>query len=330
MTGFPTLRMRRRRHNPAVRNLVAETNLLPSQLIAPLFIKHGNNIKQPIASMPGQYQLSVDHLPEEIEEMVSLGLTSFLLFGIPEYKDETGSACLSEDGIIQQAIKTIKTVNQDLLVICDLCLCEYTCHGHCGVIQEQQGYLDVENDQSIQLLAEQAVSLAKAGADIIAPSANLDGMVQAIRQGLDAAGFQHIPILSYAVKFASSFYGPFRDAGESVPEFGDRKTYQMDPANGCETLLEAKLDVREGADMLMVKPAHTYLDIIHKIKTEFPAMPLGAYHVSGEYAMIKAAAAKGWVDEKACTLEALVAMRRAGADFIITYAAKDVCHWLAQ
>lgn len=326
--SYPIVRMRRRRYQAHIRSLVRETHLSSQQLILPLFIKQGRNIKTPIKSMPGHYQLSVDQLPSEIKTLQSLNLGGVILFGIPSEKDEIGSSSFSDEGIIQQAIATIKHTDPNLLVVSDVCLCEYTSHGHCGVLKEKYGERSIDNDQTLELLAKQAVSLAQAGSDIIAPSANMDGMVRALRTALDAADFSEVPILSYAVKYASSFYGPFREAAEGAPSFGDRKTYQMDIANGQEALLEATLDLQEGADFLMVKPAHTYLDVIHQIKQQFPSTPLGAYHVSGEYAMIKAAAQQGWLDEKACMLEALTAIKRAGADFIITYAAKDVAQWL--
>jgi porphobilinogen synthase len=324
MIQYPHVRMRRRRYQANVRALLCETQLLPQQLILPLFIKHGKDIKQPIASMPGHHQWSLDRLPEEIRQLQQLDIKSVMLFGIPAMKDASGSASLLKDGLIQQAIKIIKDIAPEMLVISDVCLCEYTSHGHCGVLDARQ---EVDNDATLELLAAQAISLAQAGSDVIAPSANMDGMVQAIRQGLDQASLQNIPILSYAVKYASAFYGPFRHAAEGAPQFGDRKTYQMDIGNGKEALLEAELDVQEGADFLLIKPAHTYLDVLHQVKQHLPGVPVGAYHVSGEYAMIKAAAEKGWLDEKACMLEALIAIKRAGADFIVTYAAKEVLGW---
>ncbi len=328
MSQFPNLRMRRRRYDERVRQLVRETRLSVSDFVLPLFIKHGEGVRCPIASMPGHCQWSLDQLPQEIDAITARGIDKVLLFGIPEHKDERGSHSLSDTGIIQQAIRTIKEVAPQLLIISDVCFCEYTSHGHCGVLNNTDGTGDVDNDATIELLGQQAVSLAKAGTNIIAPSANMDGMVQAIRNALDDASFENTPIMSYAVKYASAFYGPFRDAAEGAPQFGCRKTYQMDVANGNEALLEATLDVKEGADMFIVKPAHTYLDIIHQVKQHFPSMPLGAYHVSGEYAMIKAAAEKGWLDEKTAMLEALTAIKRAGADFIITYAAKEVAESL--
>lgn len=327
--GFPQVRMRRLRGHPKLRDLIRENSLSVNDLVLPLFIRYGMNIKNPIASMPGHFQYSIDRLPDAICEIVGLKIPAIILFGIPETKDAMGSAALQPNGVIQQAIKAIKAQAPELLIMTDLCFCEYMDHGHCGVISETEKK-EVDNDATLQLLAKQAVSHAQAGADIIAPSGMMDGMVQAIRIGLDEAGFSNIPILSYAVKYASAMYGPFREAAEGAPKFGDRKTYQMDPANGAEALRESALDILEGADMLMVKPAHTYLDIIYRVKQAHPDVPLGAYHVSGEYAMIKAAAKNGWLDEKAAVLEILTAMKRAGADFILTYYAKEVAGWLNQ
>jgi porphobilinogen synthase len=326
--SFPNTRLRRLRHNRIVRDLVRETRLHTDDLVLPLFIKHGTDIKKPIASMPGQFQISVDRLEEELKSISALGIKSVLLFGIPGEKDALGKDSYSDNGIIQTAIPVIKKIAPHLLVITDVCFCEYTDHGHCGIMTECNGQHDLDNDQTLELLVKQAVSHAQAGADVIAPSGMLDGMVQALRAGLDNAGFKHIPILSYSVKYASSMYGPFRDAAEGAPKFGDRRTHQMDTANIEEALRECELDVAEGADMLMVKPAHTYLDVIKSVKQTFPALPLGAYHTSGEFAMIKAAAEKGWINERAAVMEVLTAIRRAGADFIITYFAKDVAEWL--
>lgn len=329
--GFPTTRLRRLRYHPKLRDLIRETTLDVNDLILPLFIHHGEDVCHPIASMPGHYQLSVDQLPEEIEEILALGIPGVILFGIPEYKDSLGSESYSDEGIIQTAISRIKDLAPELLVISDVCFCEYTDHGHCGVISEKTGQPDVDNDATLALLAQQAVSHANAGADVIAPSGMQDGMVAAIRAALDAEGFEAIPILSYAVKYCSALYGPFRQAsGDSAPRFGDRRSYQMDPANGFEALREVALDLQEGADMLMVKPAATYLDVIYRVKQAHPNVPLGAYHVSGEYAMVKAAAEKGWLDEERAALEVLTAIKRAGADFIITYFAKDVARWLQK
>lgn len=318
-TSFPATRMRRLRKNDALRHLVQDVVLDVGKLVLPLFIRHGSKIKNPIASMPGHHQLSVDMLEDELKEIVDLGIKNIMLFGIPEHKDAVGSDACSDSGIIQSALPVIKKIAPSLLVMTDVCFCEYTDHGHCGVIEDK----DVDNDKTLTLLGEQAVSHAKAGSDVIAPSANMDGMVGAIRSALDAAGFVNTPILSYAVKYASNMYGPFRQAAEGAPQFGDRRTYQMDFANKHDGLRESALDIEEGADMLMVKPAHTYLDVICRVKQAYPYIPLVAYHTSGEFAMIKAAAEKGWLDEKRGILEVLTAIHRAGADIIITYFAKD-------
>ncbi len=326
--GYPISRPRRLRHNPLVRELVRETQLSPRDLILPLFVRPGKGVRQEIRSMPGNYQLSPDTLMEEIGAAHALGITAFMFFGIPEYKDATGSSALLEEGIVQQALRlTRKTFGQGVLLIPDECFCEYTDHGHCGILHDRHGIPDVDNDATLQILAEQCISHAKAGADVIAPSGMMDGMVGAIRQGLDAAGYSEIPILSYAAKYASGFYGPFRDAAESPPQFGDRNTYQMDPANSDEALKEVALDLAEGADMIMVKPALSYLDIIRRVKDHF-GVPVAAYNVSGEFAMVKAAAANGWIDERRVTLEILTSIRRAGADMILTYHARDVAKWL--
>jgi len=280
-----------------------------------------------IASMPGHSQLALNHLAEKIKTITEHGIQSIMIFGIPEHKDELGSDSYSDNGVMQQAIKIIKDTAPDLLLISDICFCEYTSHGHCGYVDNTTGRLDVNNDRTLALLQEQVISHAKAGTDIIAPSGMMDGMIASIRDALDQTGYTHIPALSYAVKYASAMYGPFRQAAEGAPQFGDRKTYQMDPANANEALREAALDVEEGADMLMVKPGHTYLDVIFRIKQSHPEIPLGAYHPSGEFAMIKAAVEKGWLDEKAAVIEVLTAMKRAGADFILTYFAEDYCMW---
>jgi porphobilinogen synthase len=313
--------MRRLRKTPALRQLVQENTVTVSDLVLPLFIKAGNNIKNPIASMPGHFQLSLDQLPAEIASIQTLKIPAVMLFAIPAKKDAIGSAAWDDHGVIQEAVRLIKKTAPEILVITDVCFCEYTDHGHCGVWDADKKCVD--NDKTLELLAKQAISHAKAGADIIAPSGMMDNMVQAIRTGLDAANFQDIPILSYAVKYASCFYGPFREAAEGAPQFGDRKSYQMNPANANEALKEAELDVLEGADMLMVKPAQNYLDVIYRIKQAFPEMPLCAYQVSGEFAMIKAAAEKKWIDHDAAMLESLLCIKRAGADFIITYFAKE-------
>ncbi|MBA2871637.1 porphobilinogen synthase [Anoxybacillus calidus] len=318
-------RHRRLRQTANLRAMVRETHLHVEDLIYPIFVVEGEQVRQEVASMPGVYQLSLDYLNDEIAEVVELGIKSVIVFGVPREKDEVGSQAYCEHGIVQQAIRQIKENYPELVVIADTCLCEYTSHGHCGVVENEQ----VLNDPSLELLVKTAVSQAKAGADIIAPSNMMDGFVAAIRQGLDEAGFVHVPIMSYAIKYASAFYGPFRDAANSSPQFGDRKTYQMDPANRLEAFREAESDVREGADFLMVKPALAYLDIIRDIKNHFH-LPLVAYNVSGEYSMIKAAAQNGWIDEKAIVLEMLTGMKRAGADLILTYFAKDVARWLKE
>ncbi|WLR50102.1 porphobilinogen synthase [Bacillus tianshenii] len=318
-------RHRRLRSSKTMRAMVQETHLHTEDLIYPLFVAEGVGIRKEVPSMPGVFQLSLDRLNEEIEEVQSLGIPAVVLFGIPHDKDDVGSEAYHSHGIVQKAITQIKQHFPELLVIADTCLCEFTDHGHCGVISNG----DVENDPSLELLAKTAVSQAEAGADIIAPSNMMDGFVAAIRKGLDEAGYTHIPIMSYAVKYSSAFYGPFRDAADSTPQFGDRKTYQMNPANRLEALREAQSDLEEGADFLMVKPALAYLDIIREVKDRFNA-PMVAYNVSGEYAMIKAAAQNGWLDEKAVVLEKLTAMKRAGADLIITYFAKDAAKWLNE
>jgi porphobilinogen synthase len=328
-TPLPSQRLRRLRSHPRLRDLVREHRLTVDDLIYPLFIYHGTNLKREIASMPGQYQLSLDRLPEAIDEVVELGIPGVLLFGIPAQKDDRGSSACDDAGIVQEAVRRIKRQAPDLLVITDVCFCEYTSHGHCGPLKESGGKLDVDNDATLPLLAEQAASHARAGADVVAPSGMMDGMVRAIRAGLDRAGFPGLPILSYAAKFASGYYGPFRDAAESAPSFGDRRTYQMDPANGDEALREVALDLEEGADMVMVKPALAYMDIVRRVKDRF-GVPTAVYNVSGEYAMIKAAAGNGWIDERRVVLETLTGFKRAGADIIITYHALDVARWLRQ
>jgi porphobilinogen synthase len=323
MSEFPRLRLRRLRRSEAIRALVRETKVDVGDLIYPLFVVEGNKIKQEISSMPGLYRLSNDLLPKEAEEITKLGIPAVILFGIPRKKDETGSSAYQPKGVVQQAIRTIKKAAPDLLVITDVCLCEYTSHGHCGVVVD--GYVD--NDKTLELLAKTALSHAQAGADIVAPSDMMDGRVKAIRQTLDGKGFQHILILAYAAKYASHFYGPFREAAESAPQFGDRRSYQMDPSNWREALREIEQDIVEGADIVMVKPALPCLDVIRKARDTFNH-PLAAYSVSGEYAMIKAAAQHGWLDEKGIVLETLTAIKRAGADIIITYYAKEAARWL--
>jgi porphobilinogen synthase len=321
-------RPRRLRRTPALRRMVRETTLSVDHLIAPLFVAAGSGIVRPIRSMPGHAQLSVDQLDLEINEIAELQIPAVLLFGIPAHKDPIGSSGWDPDGPVPQAIRAIKQRAPQLTVIADVCVCEYTSHGHCGILAEAPGSGDVLNDPTLDILARCAVAYADAGADIVAPSAMMDGQVAAIRSALDAAGHTQVAILSYAAKFASAFYGPFREAAESTPAFGDRRAYQMDPANGREALREVDLDVAEGADMIMVKPAGAYLDIISAVRQRYH-LPLAAYQVSGEYAMVKAAAQLGWLDERRAALESLIAIRRAGADMIITYFAKDAARWIA-
>jgi len=317
--------MRRLRSQAGLRRLVRETRLSADCLIYPLFVTHGRGIREPIPSLPGQYRYSADTLLEEAAELVALGLGAVLLFGIPEHKDALGTQAWAEDGVVQQAVRALKERYPELVVITDVCLCEYTSHGHCGLVDGRE----VLNDPTLELLGRVAVSHAEAGADVVAPSDMMDGRVQAIRAKLDAYHFNHVPILSYAAKYASAFYGPFREAAGSAPQFGDRSGYQMDPANSREALREIELDLEEGADLVMVKPALAYLDVLRLARDRF-ACPLGAYNVSGEYAMIKAAAARGWLDERRTAMEVLTAIRRAGADFIVTYFAKDAARWLAE
>jgi porphobilinogen synthase len=325
---FPTHRPRRLRHHPAIRELVRETSLSPRDLILPLFVRAGYGIKKEIASMPGNFQVSPDRLVDEVSSFLDLGIRAFILFGIPERKDPKGACALSDEGVVQVALRTLRDYLKDrVLLITDECFCEYTDHGHCGVLSDQSGKLDVDNDATLPNLAAQCVSHAKAGADMVAPSGMMDGMVSAIRKGLDDAGFSHMPIMSYAAKYASAFYGPFRDAAESPPQFGDRSSYQMDPANGDEAIREVALDLEEGADIIMVKPALAYLDIIRRVKERF-GVPVAAYNVSGEFSMVKAAAAKGWIDERRVALEILTGIKRAGADMILTYFAADAARWL--
>lgn len=306
-----------------------ETALAPTDFILPLFVRFGRGERIPIGSMPGHAQLTVGHLADEVREIASLGIPAVILFGIPEDKDAVGSDACSDAGIIPQAVKAIKDAAPELLVITDVCFCEFTDHGHCGIVASKGGRTDVDNDATLEILGKQAVAHARAGADMVAPSGMMDGMVRAIRTSLDEAGFAQTPIMSYAAKYASAFYGPFREAAESAPQFGDRRTYQMDPANAREALREVQLDVAEGADVLMVKPALSYLDVIQRVRAAHPEVPLAAYNVSGEYAMVKAAAANGWLDEQRTTLEVLTSIKRAGADVILTYHAKEACRWLA-
>ena len=327
--GFPTTRLRRLRYHPAVRSLVRQTRLSPAGLILPLFVRPGENVRQEISAMPGNYQLSLDLLADEIRQAGELGLGGVILFGIPAEKDAAGSDATSDSGIIARAIRVAKQAAPELLLITDVCLCEYTDHGHCGPLCDATGRTDVDNDATLDLLARQAVVHARAGADVVAPSGMMDGMVGAIRRGLDSAGFHHLPIMSYAAKYASAFYGPFREAAESAPQSGDRRGYQMDPAAAAgQALREIEIDLAEGADIVMVKPALAYLDIIHQVHQRWPGVPLAAYNVSGEFSMVKAAAGRGWIDEKAVALESLTAIQRAGAGIILTYWAKDVARWL--
>ncbi|MBU8879584.1 porphobilinogen synthase [Bacillus sp. FJAT-29790] len=318
-------RHRRLRQSANMRALVRENHLRTDDFIYPIFVAEGNDIKREISSMPGIYNLSLDHLEEEMNEVVSLGIKSVLLFGIPIEKDECGKQAYHDHGIVQEATRLIKSKYPDVIVIADTCLCEFTSHGHCGVIENG----DVSNDPSLELLVQTAVSQAKAGADIIAPSNMMDGFVAAIRAGLDEAGFENIPIMSYAVKYASAFYGPFREAADSTPQFGDRKAYQMDPANRMEAIREAESDLMEGADFLIVKPGMPYLDIVRDVKNNIN-LPLVIYNVSGEYSMVKAAAQNGWIDEERIVMEMLTGMKRAGCDLIITYHAKDAARWLKE
>lgn len=321
---FPALRLQRLRKTPALRALIRETQLNLQDFVFPLFIKHGTQRQDPVPSMPGISQISVDNLAAEVRTLRHLGINAIMLFGIPEKKDPLAHCAYDTNGIIQQATAVAKDAAPDMLVITDVCCCEYTTHGHCGLLNEHRDTHTIDNDATLSVIAQQAVSHAQAGADIVAPSGMIDGQVKSIRQALDRAGHALIPILSYSAKYCSSLYAPFRQAAEGAPQFGDRKTYQMDPANKHEALREIELDLAEGADLIMIKPAHTYLDIIYKTKQHYPQVPLAAYHVSGEFALIKAAAEKGWIDEKKVALEVLTSIKRAGADFIITYFAKDL------
>lgn len=328
---FPKYRPRRLRSNKLLRELIRETHLSVKDLIMPLFVRPGNGIKSEISSMPGNYQFSVDTLVEEIKEIATLGIPGVILFGIPDSKDELGIEAYADDGIIQKAIRAIKENVSDILVITDVCMCEYTNHGHCGYIKkdEKTGEYQIDNDETLKLLSKEALSHAEAGVDIVAPSDMMDGRVGAIRDILDKNGYENIPIMSYAAKYASAYYGPFRDAAESPPSFGDRRSYQMDTPNAEEAIREVALDIDEGADIVMVKPALPYLDIIRLIKDQF-GYPVAAYNVSGEFSMVKAAHEKGWLDEKAVALETLIGIKRAGADIILTYWAKDAARWLSS
>jgi porphobilinogen synthase len=328
--SFPDNRMRRLRRSESLRALVRETAIEPGDLIYPLFICPGEGVRRPVGSMPGVFQLSVDQAVREAEEAVSLGIGGLLLFGLPETKNPEGTGAWDEHGIVQQGLRALKqsAAAKKLVLIADVCLCEYTSHGHCGMIVETPDGFDVDNDSSLDLLARAAVSLAMAGADVVAPSDMMDGRVAAIREELDLAGCQQTPILSYASKFASAFYGPFREAAESAPQFGDRKTYQMDGANLREAMREIELDLEEGADMILMKPAMPYLDVVRAARERFD-VPMGAYQVSGEYSMLQAAFERGWLDRDRATVESLLGIRRAGADFIVTYFAKDAAKLLA-
>ncbi|MDX9925153.1 MAG: porphobilinogen synthase [Ignavibacteriaceae bacterium] len=323
MAQYPIKRLRRLRYNPLVRDLVRETELSKNDFIYPLFAVPGENVKKEIRSMPGVFQMSIDILVEECKEVASLGIPAVILFGIPDHKDEVGSGAYDENGIIQKAVRAIKKEVKNLLVITDVCLCEYTSHGHCGVLDGD----NILNDETVELLVKESLSHAKAGADIIAPSDMMDGRIAEIRKALDENGFEKIPVMSYAVKYASGYYGPFRDAAESTPAFGDRKSHQMDIANSQEALREAVSDIEEGADIIMIKPAGAYLDIIYQVKDKFK-MPTAAYQVSGEYSMIKAAGKLDYIDEERVMIESLTAIKRAGADMILTYFAKDAAKYL--
>jgi porphobilinogen synthase len=322
---FPATRLRRMRRTEALRGLVRETNLAPGQLIQPAFVVPGEGVREEIESMPGIDRLSINELVAEGTEVAAAGLGGLLLFGVPSEKDESGSGAYDEEGIVQMAVRALKEAHPELMVITDVCLCEYTSHGHCGFVRDGE----VDNDLTLELLAKTAISQAEAGADAVAPSDMMDGRVGAMRHQLDEEGHSGVPIIAYSAKYASALYGPFRDAAESTPEFGDRRGYQLDPANAEEAVREARLDLEEGADMLMVKPATPYLDVVRRVKEETGA-PVAAYHVSGEYSMLKAAARNGWIDERAAVLEALTSIRRAGADAIVTYYAKEAAAWLQR
>jgi porphobilinogen synthase len=324
--AFPQQRLRRTRRTAGLRGLVRETRLSPEDFVYPIFVTAGEDLKNPIASMPGIFQLSINHAVEEALKAYNLGIPAVLLFGIPDHKDEAASGAYDPEGIVQLATRAIKDAAPDLLVITDVCLCEYTSHGHCGVVAKDTG--EVLNDVSLELLARTAASQAEAGADVVAPSDMMDGRVAAIRSELDNEGFENTPIMAYAAKYASAFYGPFRDAADSAPQFGDRRSYQMDPANAREALVETSLDIEEGADIVMVKPALPYLDVLRRVR-ETTDLPLAAYNVSGEYAMVKAAAQNGWLDEERAVIEALTGIKRAGADIIITYHAPDAVRLLS-
>jgi porphobilinogen synthase len=324
--GFPTVRSRRLRQTPTLRRLVRETNLSTADFIYPLFIVHGQRVRREVSSMPGVFQLSVDVLAQEAKELLQLDVPAVMLFGLPAEKDPIGTENFADDGIVQQAIRALRSTAPELIIMTDVCMCEYTDHGHCGIVENGQ----ILNDPTLEILGQVAVSHARAGAHIVGPSAMMDGQVAAIRKALDGAGFLDTPIMGYSAKFASAFYGPFRDAADSPPQFGNRSTYQMDPANRREAIREIELDILEGADIIMVKPALPYLDVIRQARNAFPDIPLAAYNVSGEYSMLKAAGRLGWLDEKRAALESLTAIKRAGADLILTYWAKDAARWLTE
>ena len=323
---FPIYRPRRLRQTEALRKMIRENCVHASDLVYPLFVKPGEGARDEVSSMPGVFQFSIDVLVEEASEVLGLGVPAVILFGLPESKDEVGSGAYAEHGIVQEAVRALKEAVPDLVVVTDVCMCEYTSHGHCGILSDAG---EVLNDVTLELLAETAVSHAKAGADMVAPSDMMDGRIAAVRAGLDAEGLTHVPIMSYSAKYASAYFGPFRDAADSAPQTGDRKSYQMDPPNGDEAIRETALDIQEGADIVMVKPALAYMDVIRRVKDEF-GYPTAAYNVSGEYAMVKAAAEKGWIDERGVVLETLTSIKRAGADIILTYHAKDAARWLRE
>ncbi len=327
--AFPVVRNRRLRSSAGLRSLVRETRLDATDFIMPIFITEGEGVQEEISSMPGVYHWSLDTMERELAEIAEAGVQSVMVFGVPDHKDALGTSAYDDNGITQRAIRKMKALYPELVVIADNCLCQYTDHGHCGVVHTTECGAEIDNDESLELLARTAVSQARAGADIIAPSNMMDGFVWAIRNALDEAGYMNVPIMSYSVKYSSAYYGPFREAAHSAPQFGDRRTYQMDPANSREALREAQSDVDEGADFLMVKPALAYLDIIRMLRDRY-ALPIVAYNVSAEYSMVKAAALQGWIDEKAIVLETLTGMKRAGADLIITYHAKDAARWLRE
>jgi len=328
--SFPATRLRRLRRTKPLRDLVRETELSAEHLVQPLFVTAGEGVREEVDSMPGIDRLSISELVAEATELAAVGVRAVLLFGIPSSKDEAASQAYDDEGVIQMAVRALKEAHPELVVITDVCLCEYSSHGHCGIVRETPGgQMEVDNDMTLELLAKTAISHAAAGADAVAPSDMMDGRVGTIRQQLDEEGFSDTPIVAYSAKYASAFYGPFREAAGSTPEFGDRRGYQMDPANAEEAIREAKLDLEEGADVIMVKPALPYLDVIRRVKDATGA-PVAAYHVSGEYSMLKAAAAQGWIDERAAAMESLVAIRRAGADMVITYFAKDAAAWLSR